>query len=173
MITLSTFIELLCTALCIGIFALVYGSIITAPGEVLDWFKKGIKNILLERSMYIEKQQGDGAADIDVEPNEVIVIPKIWHVRGKTFTSFRELKDHRKIFDMVIGCEKCVSGQIALWTYLIYSLSIDAGFFLGIPYILVDASNYHFHIHLLLIVFSILSGRLLSIFYPYIKRRYE
>lgn len=173
MITLSTFIELLCTALCIGIFALVYASIITAPGEILDWLKQWIKKVLLQRSSYIEKMQTEGYLDIDCDPNDVIVIPKIWHAGGKTFTSFRELKDHRKIFNMVIGCEKCVSGQIALWTYLIYTISIGAGMYRGFPYLTLDISNYHLHIHLLLIVFSILSGRLLSIAYSYIQRRYE
>lgn len=171
MITLSTFIELLCTALCIGIFALVYGSIITAPGEILHPLRVLIKKVLLPRTTYCE--QHDGGCEALIEPNQVIVIPKIWHAGGKTFTSYKEVKDYREIYNMVIGCEKCVAGQFALWTYLIYSISIDAGFFLGIPYIEVNASEYQVHIHLLLVSFSILSARLLSIAYSYIQRIYE
>lgn len=76
-------IEYYIVSFLIAVLAVVYVNILTGPGEVLEWLKRGLHNMLND-----EQKLNDG-------------------------------EGYHPLYKMLVGCEKCFAGQVALWTYFI------------------------------------------------------
>jgi hypothetical protein len=100
--------EQLFNALLCAIIGYVYSSILTEPGKILDWWKAALNRAFFPL-LYRE-----GCCD-----KECIDVITSFRIGRKTFKFKRRLRNYEFLYTMLIGCSMCVSGQIALWSYVI------------------------------------------------------
>lgn len=132
-------------ALMCSVVAFVYSVILTEGGEALSWWYKWLERKLMPKTAWM----GNGCfADNDgisfCEPDRPYYVKgfrsRIWRMAnrkasagGRRLNWVRELRDFEWIFKPLVGCEKCVAGQIALWGFLLWRglpLSLGDGFHL-------------------------------------------
>lgn len=95
----------------------------------------------------------------EILTDETIVFGKIY--------SFLEKHLPQWLFDPIIGCSKCVAGEIALWHYLL--THVKAGCFFNNFFIY--GLDYKFDYHILLICLSILTTKILKESYSWMKKK--
>lgn len=98
-------------ALMCSVIAYVYAEILIRPGEVLNWWFVFLSSIF--RTTTIEKinteKKGMGF-EHRTQPVEIEVVKEHW------------------IFKPLVGCSKCVAGQMALWSYLFKTGPLHIGY---------------------------------------------
>lgn len=82
----------------VGVIAYIYTNVLTDSGHILSWWKEWLEKVLLREKTHRARHQ----------------IPPSQKIPSK-------YKDMHWLFDPIVGCEKCVSGQMALWFYLIHN----------------------------------------------------
>lgn len=80
-----------------------------------------------------------------------------WFRFGSRFETTKK-GSQNMIHKVIWGCEKCLSGQLALWTYLIVVYKPFSGYFKPS----FDLGGYNLLIHLYFICISVLMARIIS-----------
>lgn len=97
----------------LAMIAVVYSVLLTEPGEIFSGLYKWLEKRLMQRREYFKRH-----GSIYDEGQKVRVFKCVIHVKGTPFLAYKKiLRDYEWIFRPLIGCERCVSGQMALWLY--------------------------------------------------------
>lgn len=98
-------INFISVAFAIAIVAVVYSCVLTEPGEVFSGWYTFLRKKIMARSYTLE-QMGKNYFEGDLKNSN-----------GKV------IRNYESLFRLLIGCEKCIAGQLALWYYLIKNYS--------------------------------------------------
>lgn len=81
-----------------GTIAFVYAVVLVEPGHILFRFKEWLRSFLIKKKKVPEFTAGPDAQ----------------------FVGFSEVEEETIFWKPLIGCERCVSGQMGLWFYVFY-----------------------------------------------------
>lgn len=107
----------------VSVVGFVYSVILTESGMILSWWKALLERLLLKGKTHRELKQ----------------IPAHFEIKQK---------DYYWLYDPLVGCSLCVSGQMAFWFYIYH-----------------NHSNYIWYGHVSIICFTILCTWLINSIY--------
>lgn len=92
----------------IAVFAFVYCIILTERGMILEGFSAFLNKKFNPKREYLKKLYPD-------KWQEMYDLPFFKKMLGVKY----QIRDFDWLYKIIIGCERCVAGQVALWFYVV------------------------------------------------------